>query len=77
MQLNTTATGYTGGRVGLTLTTLATTVHGNTPPQSSPSDIDTEALQLFLDPGQEYAIIAWTSTGIVSIQWDVNWAELF
>jgi len=77
MQINDTATGFTGGRVGITMTALATTGHGVTPPQSTPSDLDTKALQLFLDPNTEYAIIAFTQDGTVSITWDVNWAELF
>jgi len=77
MQVNDTATGFTGGRVGITMTVLATTGHGVTPPQSTPSDLDTTALQLFLDPNTEYAIIAFTQNGTVSITWDVNWAELF
>jgi len=66
MQVNDTATGFTGGRVGITMTALATTGHGVTPPQSTPSDLDTTALQLFLDPNTEYAIIAFTQNGTVS-----------
>ncbi len=77
LQVNTTPTGYTGGRAGLTLSVAAITGHGVTPAQSTPADLDTNALQLFLDPGQEYAIIAFTQAGAVDITWDVNWRELF
>jgi len=77
MQVNNAVTGFTGGRVGLTLTVLALTGHGVAPAQSTPADLDTKALQLFLDPGNEYAIIAFTQNGTVSITWDINWVELF
>lgn len=77
LQINTTATGYTGGQSGLTLYATASAAQGNNPPQSTDGNLDTEALGLFLDPGQEYAIIAFTDTGTCDIAWNVNWSELF
>jgi hypothetical protein len=77
IQVNETPTGFSGGRVGLTLATMATTGQGNTPPQSTPANLDADTLQLFLDPGTEYGIIAFTQEGNVSITWNVNWVELF
>jgi len=77
IQVNATPTGFSGGRAGLTLTTIAITGHGNSPPQSTPANLDAEALQLFLDPGGEYAIVAFTQDGNVSVTWNVNWIELF
>jgi len=77
LQINITATGYTGGQAGLTLYTTATSGQGLTPPQATDGDLDAEALGLFLDPGQEYAIIAFTQVGTIDIAWNVNWQELF
>jgi len=77
LQINSTATGYTGGGAGLTLYATGSAGQGNNPPQSTPADLDTEALGLFLDPGQEYAIIAFTDSGTINTAWSVNWVELF
>jgi len=77
LQVNPTATGFTGGQAGLTLYATATTGQGNTPPQSTDSSLDAVALGLFLDPGQEYAIIAFTQAGTVDISWTTNHSELF
>jgi len=77
LEVNTTATGYTGGQSGLTLYATATASQGNTPPQSTDGNLDAVALGLFLDPSQEYAIIAFTQAGTVDVAWTVNWSELF
>jgi len=77
LQVNDTATTYTGGRTGLTLYSTATAAQGNTPPQSTDGDLNAEALGLFLDPTKEFVIIAFTQAGTVDIAWNVNWQELF
>lgn len=75
--VNTTATGYTGGILGFTLYSGAHSDHGNTPADASISALDAEELGLVLPIGFEFAVIASTTTtsATVSAAWSVNWSE--
>ena len=77
LDVNTTATGFTGGQVALTLYTYSSASHGNTPASSSVSDVEASRLGLSLFTGQKFAIVASTlNTGAtIDLAWAVNWIE--
>lgn len=78
IQVNTNAaTTVTGGKVALTLMATIAPSQGNVAVQSTAKDLDAEAMNLFLDPSQEFAIIAFTNTGTVSLAWTTSHLELF
>lgn len=76
LQINTTATAYTGGVVALTLYANAYTAHGNTHSSFSPINGNAEELGLILRKLKQFAIVARTNnSGVVNIAWSVNWYE--
>ena len=77
LDINTTATGYTGGFIGVTVYSTATIAHGNTPPASSLADVNAEALGLVLPIGWQFAIICSTQVAgaTINLAWTVNWLE--
>ena len=77
LDINTTATGYTGGFIGVTVYSTATISHGNTPPAASLAQVDAEALGLVLPIGGQFAFICSTqATGATTnLAWTVNWLE--
>ena len=75
MEVSTDLTGFTGGRVGLTLYSFPTTSGSKL--NYNTADIDAEALGLFLEPGNTNIIAASVSANTVDIAWANNWTELF
>lgn len=77
LEINTTATTITGGKVAYTEFTNVTTAHGNTPASGSISSIDAESLGLALHRGEQFAIYAKTLTtgATVTLHWTFNWTE--
>lgn len=77
LEINKTATSYTGGLPKITLYSYATTSHGVNSQGSTPSNIDAELLGLLITENQEFAIVATTTTvgSTASIAWSVNWIE--
>lgn len=77
LDINKTMTGFTGGIVGVTVYSSASSSHGNTPPSASLSNIDSESLGLALYKGRQFAIVASTQTvgATIDLAWAVNWLE--
>lgn len=77
LDINTTATGFTGGFVGVTVYSTITTGHGNTPPAASLTEVNAEALGLVLHIGGQFAVVCSTQTAgaTTSLAWTVNWIE--
>jgi len=75
MEISTDLVGFTGGQAGLTLYSFPTTSGSKI--NYTPTDIDAEALGLFLDPDNIYIIAANISVGTTNIAWSVNWTEMF
>jgi hypothetical protein len=77
LQVNTTATGFTGGKVALTLHNYSSSSHGNSPSTASVTDVEAERLGLSLFVNQTFAIVAFTiaSSATVDLAWSVNWIE--
>ena len=77
LQVNTTATGFTGGIASLTLYNYCSAAHGNNPSAASVTEIEAESLGLSLFVNQTFAIVAFTiaSTATVDLAWSVNWTE--
>ena len=77
LEINTTATSFTGGRSALTLYSYASSSQGNTKATSSLSEVEAERLGLSLFEGQSFAVIASTieSGATVDLAWSVNWIE--
>ena len=77
LDINTTATGFTGGFVGVTVYSTITTGHGNTPPAAALTEVDAEALGLVLHIGGQFAVVCSTQTAgaTTSLAWTVNWLE--
>lgn len=77
LEVNTTATGITGGIVGITIGQVATQGHGNNPPSSSLTAIQAEELGLVLRRGNQFAIVACTehAGATIDLHWSVNWFE--
>ena len=77
LDINTTATGFTGGFVGVTVYSTATVAHGNTPPSGALTDVNAESLGLVLPIGGQFAIVCSTQTAAstTGLAWTVNWIE--
>lgn len=77
LDINKTATGLTGGIVGVTVYSTATTGHGNVPPAASLAQVDAEQLGLVLRMNGQFAIVAFTTTpaATTDLAWTVNWLE--
>jgi len=76
LEVNTTAT-FSGGKVAYTTFSYAHADHGNTPAESSPSNIDSMGMGLDMYVGQTFAIVAFTDTAlsVTDIAWTLNWLE--
>lgn len=77
LEINTTATGFTGGKTALTLYSYSSASHGNSPASSSATEVEAENLGLQLFVNQTFAIVAFTiaNTATVDLAWSVNWIE--
>jgi hypothetical protein len=77
LDINTTATGLTGGFVGVTVYSTVTAGHGNTPPSGALTDVNAASLGLVLPIGGQFAIVCSTQTAgsTTSLAWTVNWIE--
>ena len=77
LEVNTTATEASGGKVAYTVYSYAHADHGNTPAGSSSSDVETSDLGLNMYVGQSFAIVALTTTALATtdIAWTLNWLE--
>jgi len=77
LDINTTATGLTGGFVGVTVYSTITVGHGNTPPSGSLTDVNAESLGLSLYIGGQFAIVCSTQAAgaTTGLAWTVNWLE--
>jgi len=77
LDINTTATGFTGGFVGVTVYSTATVAHGNSPPSAALTQVDAESLGLGLYIGGQFAVVcsAQTAGATTDLAWTVNWIE--
>jgi len=77
LDINTTATGLTGGFVGVTVYSTITIGHGNTPPSAALTEVGAEPLGLSLYIGGQFAVVCSTQAAgaTTSLAWTVNWIE--
>ena len=77
LDVNATATAYTGGDVALTVYSYATVAHGNQSPSAGTANLIAGDLGLVLRHGGQFAIVASTRAAgaVVDIAWTINWLE--